>query len=81
VGLHQVCIGFVVVVVVGEGACIGLPRCGVVEHIAFMISFEDELMCFFEVLAPAQHITVPQYESKRYYFESTISFLFILCWP
>jgi hypothetical protein len=41
VGMHQVCVGFVVVVLVGEGVCIGLPCCGVVAGVRrFEGSFE-----------------------------------------
>ena len=60
--LHQVCVGFVVVVLVGEGVCIGLPCCVVVAGVGrFEGSFEEGTKFFFEVLPLAQQITVPQY--------------------
>jgi hypothetical protein len=59
--MHQMCVGFVVVLV-GEGVCIGLPFCGVVDRVRrFDGSFEQGTKFLFEMPPLAQQITVPQY--------------------
>lgn len=51
VGMRQVCVGFVVVMLFGEGVCVGLPCCGVVDGVRRLEgSLEMELSFFFEVL-------------------------------
>jgi hypothetical protein len=59
VGLRQMCTGSVVVVFVAEGACIGLPRCGVATHTAFVISFIDASNVFLRSagIRPRHHST------------------------
>jgi len=82
VGMHHVCVGFVVFVLVGEGVCTGLPYCGVVDGVR---RFEGSLKMELSFSSKCCHSpNKSQYHNVKLnviLLNVQLRLYYILCWP
>jgi len=76
------CVGFVVVVLVGEGVCIGLPCCGVVDRVRrFEGSLKMELSFSSKCCHSPNRSQCHNIKLNVILLKVHFRFYFILCWP